>query len=267
MFNLVTTLMGGILIIIALFWLLHRFSRLNGKAVATAMAFMVIGIVIPYSIIVWPGADVFAIHLAVYLMTVYILGIVAVQGENASARGWHWGPFAIAGFFLLIVGVDSVLITMAQKGMQTGHAYSWLPQPKSGSREVSSRFPGTVSHDYHQKGEQYNAYRRQVEEQNALGWQVSKGWLETPRVDQEGDFKVRILDRHGAPVRAAKVAVRFLRPSDSREDRLLMLQETTPGEYGNAIRLPLVGRWDVVIKIEQADNRYELRANTTVSAH
>ena len=132
MFSLVTTLIGGIFVIIVLFWLLHRFSRLNGKAVAMWMAFLVIGIVIPYSIMFWPGADVFAIHLAIYLMTVYILGIVSSQREGSVNRGWHWGPFAIAGFFLVVVSVDSVLITLASKGLDKDFTQLWMPKPDRG---------------------------------------------------------------------------------------------------------------------------------------
>ena len=265
MFSLVTTLIGGIFIIIALFWLLHRFSRLNGKAVAMWMAFMVIGIVIPYSIMFWPGADVFAIHLAIYLMTVYILGIVMSQREGGSGRGWHWGPFAIAGFFLVVVSIDSVLITLASKGLDKSFTQLWLPEPERGGK-VSSFFPGTVSHDFQQKGEQYNEYRKQVKEQQALGWHLSKGWLSTPVVNKTTSFKVRILDRDQKPVTGAEVEVQFLRPSDITQDHVLKLAETQPGEYQNEIALPLPGRWDVVLKIQQNENRYELRANTSISA-
>lgn len=265
MFSLVTTLIGGIFVIIALFWLLHRFSRLNGKAVAMWMAFLVIGIVIPYSIMFWPGADVFAIHLAIYLMTVYILGIVTSQREGAVNRGWHWGPFAIAGFFLVVVSVDSVLITLASKGLDKDFTQLWMPKPDRGGK-VSSFFPGTVSHDFQQKGEQYNAYRAQVEEQQALGWQLSKGWLGQPVVNKSSTFKVRILDREHKPVSGADVVVQFLRPSDIKQDHLLKLAETVPGEYQNDISLPLPGRWDVVLKIQQQENRYELRADTSINA-
>lgn len=265
MFDLVTTLIGGIFVIIALFWIWHRFSQLNGKAIAMWMAFAVIGVVVPYSIYFWPGADVFAIHLAVYLMTVYILGIISSQRENSKQRGWHWGPFALAGFFLIVVSVDSVLITLAQKGMDRGFTQLWLPKPENNS-EVSSFFPGVVSHDYYQKGEQYNAYREQVEKQQALGWQVSKGWLSKPVVNKPTAFKVRILDREGRPVIGANIKARFLRPSDSHKDQSLDLVEMSAGEYENKIGLPLPGRWDVILKIQQAENRYELRANTSISA-
>ena len=265
MFDLVTTLIGGILFIITVYWLLHHFTRLNGKAVAMWVAFMIIGIVIPYSIMFWPGADVFAIHLAVYLMTAYILGIIASQTENHADRGWHWGPFTIAGFFLVVVSVDSVFITLATKGVDSGFSESVLPKSEKGG-VISSKFPGTVSHDYYQKGEQYNAYREQVEKQQALGWKVSKGWMSKPIINMPAEFKVRILDRDTKPVTDAKVVVQFLRPSDSKKDHILNLSETAPGDYLNQISLPVPGSWDVVIKIQQAEHRYELRASTTVDA-
>jgi len=265
MFSLATTLVGGIFVISAMFLLIHHFTRLKGKAVAMWMVFVVIAMVLPYSIMFWSGADVFAIHLSVYLMTVYILGIVTSQREKAVNRSWHWGPFVIAGFFLVIISVDSVLVTLAQKGLDNTFTLRWLPKPDSGGR-VSSFFPGTVSHDYQQKGEQYNAYRDQVAEQNKLGWKISKGWLETPVVNKVTAFKVRILDRESKPVIGAKVMAQFLRPSNIKRDHLLNLVEAAPGNYQNKTSLPLPGRWDVVLKIQQAKNYYEIRANTTVSA-
>lgn len=265
MFDLATTLISGIVTIIAVFWLLHRFTRLNGKAVAMWVAFMIIGIVIPYSIMFWPGADVFAIHLAVYLMTAYILGIIASQTENHADRGWHWGPFTIAGFFLIVITVDSVFITLATKGMDSGLPWTILPKPEKGG-VVSSQFPGTVSHDYYQKGEQYNAYREQVEKQQALGWTLNKGWIGQPVINKPTMFKIRIQDRNARPVTGAKVIANFLRPSDSKIDHKIILNETVPGDYQNEISLPLPGNWDVIVKIEQAENRYELRASTSVNA-
>ncbi len=265
MFTLATTLVGGIIVIIILFLLTHRFTRLNGKAVAMWMALIVIGTVIPYSIMFWPGADVFSIHFAVYLMTVYILGIITSQREAAVNRSWHWGPYVIGGFFLVVISVDSVLVTLAQKGMNSSIAQTWLPKPDSGVK-VSSFFPGTVSHDYQQKGEQYNAYREQVEEQHKLGWQVSKGWLGNPVVNKSTGFKVRILDHDKKPVAGAKVVALFLRPSDKRQDHVLTLTETVPGDYQNNVNLPLPGRWSVVLKIEQAEKRFDIRASTTVNA-
>ena len=265
MFNLATTLIGGIIVILTLFLLIHRFTRLNGKAVAMWMALLVIGTVIPYSILFWPGADVFAIHFAVYLMTVYILGIITSQRESAVNRSWHWGPYVIGGFFLVVISVDSVLVTLAQKGMDSNIAKIWLPKPDSGVK-VSSFFPGTVSHDFQQKGQQYNAYLDQVAEQHKLGWQVSKGWLHAPVANKDTGFKVRILDSNKKPVAGANVVAQFLRPSDKRQDRIYMLTETAAGDYQNDVNLPLPGRWSVVLKIEQAENRFDVRAATTINA-
>ena len=45
-----------------------------------------------------------------------------------------------------------------------------------------------------------------------------------------------------------------------------MMKETSPGDYQHELTLPLPGRWDVVLKIQQQDDHYEIRANTSISA-
>lgn len=131
---------------------------------------------------------------------------------------------------------------------------------------MSSFFPGTVSHNYQQKGEQYNDYLAQVKEQHALGWNIRKGWLAEPVVNQTTPFKVKIEDRDGKPVSQANIEAQFLRPSDKSQDHVMTLVEKAPGEYENKVSLPLPGRWDVVLKIRKQEQYYDLRASTSVSA-
>ena len=62
--NILVTLVGGVSLIAIIFILMYRVSNMSGKMVATVMAFLVVAVYVPLSIFKWPGADVFAIHIA-----------------------------------------------------------------------------------------------------------------------------------------------------------------------------------------------------------
>ena len=266
MTSLLSTLLGGIVIIVVLFALLLRILRIEVKALAALLAILVLGIYVPLAIVFWPGADVFAIHLALYLVTVYVLGIIFAQRAKhiAAEKGWfHWGPASIVGFFLLIVAVDAILIMVAQKGLESGTALHFLPEPRSGGK-VSSFFPGTVSHDFREKEEMFNRYIEERTVQQLRNWQIRKGWLETPRVGQTAVFQIGVSDQQGRAVTGASIEGIFMRPSDSRLDQTFHMQETEAGLYRVELTLPEPGHWGLVLNIVKGEATHEIRAQTEV---
>jgi hypothetical protein len=50
--------------------------------------------------------------------------------------------------------------------------------------EMTSFFPGVISHDFQKKEALYNEYLQQVERQRERGWQIQKGWLSEPMVNE-----------------------------------------------------------------------------------
>jgi nitrogen fixation protein FixH len=251
---------AGVLIEILLFLLLTWLFRLNGKAAAVAVALTAMLAYVPWAILTWPGADVFAIHLAIFLTVAYALGVVG----GRVGRGWHWAPVAIIGFFSVVVVTNVVFLGVAERGM-TGLFARLLPEPRVGD-VVDSQFPGTVSHDYQEKEALYNRYLEQVEQQEIRGWSVRKGWLEPPVMGQQATFIVAVADRDGEPVRGAAVEGRFLRTSNSRNDLTFAMDEVEEGEYRTTLELPLQGRWDLVLEIRRDNDRHEVRASTTVAS-
>jgi nitrogen fixation protein FixH len=250
---------GGVLAEILLFVTLRRLFRLDGRTAGMATALLALLIYVPWAILTWPGADVFAIHLAIYLTAAYALGVVG----GRVGRSWHWAPALIVGFFVVVIATNVVFLGVAEQGI-TGLFAELLPQPR-GSRVVDSRFPGTVSHDYQEKEALYNAYLRQVEVQQARGWQVRKGWLYQPVVGEPATFMVTVRDRDDAPVGGADVRGRFLRTSSSRDDFDVDLAEVAPGEYRVTLAMPLHGLWELVLRIRRGDELHEIRADTAVA--
>lgn len=272
MTDILYSLLGGVIAIAVGFLLLYRFSRLGGKMVAVVAALLVIGIYMPIVILRWPGADVFAIHIAVYLVTVYVLGIVTAQRDarredGTSQRWFHWGPAALVTFFMLVIAADSVFILMAQKGLDSDVARWLLPEPRGGG-QVSSHFPGTVARDFRKQQDEFNQFQARIQQQQERGWQVQKGWLGTARAGEPATFKLQVTDRDGTPIHDAHVQGVFLRPGDSRLDQAFDMQSQRgdPGSYLVEVILPEAGRWELLLQIRQGDNLHEIKATTSVEA-
>lgn len=251
---------GGVLVEVLLFVLLHRLFRLDGKAAGMVVGLLALLLYVPWAILTWPGADVFAIHLAIFLTVAYALGMVG----SRVGRGWHWAPALIVAFFVLVVVTNVVFLGVAEQGI-TGLFAQLLPAPK-GAEVVDSRFPGTVSHDFQKKEALYNDYLRQVETQQQRGWQVHKGWLYKPVAGQPATFVVVVADKAGVPLTGAEVSGRFLRTSNSRDDFDFSLTEVVAGEYRANLSMPLHGLWQLVLHIRRGNDLHEIRADTSVAA-
>ena len=57
---LLTGIGGGVLAELLLFMLLNRVFRVNGKTAGMIITLLVLLIYVPWAILIWPGADVFA---------------------------------------------------------------------------------------------------------------------------------------------------------------------------------------------------------------
>jgi nitrogen fixation protein FixH len=242
---------------------LVRLARMSAKQAAAAVALVTIGLYVPYGILRWPGGDVFAIHLAIYLLASLACGMVF--GARAGGQGLHWGPATIGGFFIVVAVLGAVFIVVAERGLTPSLERWVLPEARS-QREVSSVFPGVVSHDFQKKEALYNQYLQQVELQRQRGWQIQKGWLSEPAANEPAVFRVVARTRQGEPLAGATVTGQFLRPSSSKLDVAFELVEREPGVYEAELKLPAAGSWNLVLQVRKGDELHEVRAGTTVGA-
>ncbi len=255
----------------ALFFLVYRFTRLRGKQVTLLVIALSLAAYVPFGIIFWESLDQFAYRLAFFVTFPYVFGIVTSHWEDAEARGekrdggfFHWAPMTMFFFFVAIATVDAIIISLADKGMSGEFAARFLPKPRSEAKVVSY-FPGNVSHDFQEKEELFNAHLAQLERQARLGWHIRKGWLGRPVAGEPMTFKLVVEGPDGRRVTGATVEGEFLRPGNHRLDTPFTLQPDGEGGYTTELALPVPGRWDVVITIARGDDRYELKASTSVN--
>ena len=147
--------------------------------------------------------------------------------------------------------------------MSSNVAKILLPAPLSGGK-VSSHFPGTVTHNYHQKKGQYNDYLQRVEAQKLRNWTIRKGWLEEAVVDQPAIFRVEIKNKIQQAVTKAKIEGVFLRPADSKQDVKFVMREIEPGIYQQSITLTSPGNWDLLLTIHKDSDEHEVRGKTII---
>ena len=252
-------LVGGVALILLANWLLVRFAGKGTHYAAALVALVTVGLYIPYAILRWPGADLFALHLAIFLLA--SLGCGVLFRAHGRGEAFHWGPAVISGFFVFVAISGAVFIIVAERGV-TPSLSRWLFPAAESGREVTSVFPGVISHDFQKKEALYNDYLQRVEAQRQRGWQVRKGWVSDPLADVPTVFRVAVQTREGQPLTGAEVAGEFLRPSDSKQDVPFKLIETGPGLYEATVTLPLAGRWNLVLRIRKAEEIHEVRAIT-----
>lgn len=269
--NLVVSLGGGVALIAALFFLVYRFTSLRGYQSA-ALIFVVSMIVfIPYSILNWAGADVFAIHLALYVIVPYGLGIITTQQESQRAKDarrgrLHWAPMIILAFFGVVATVNALLISFATHGMPSHLVGVLLPEPQSQATEVTSGFPGTVARVSARKEAlaEGSSYLRTMREQRRLGWEVRQGWLSRPEAGEAAVFQVRVTDRDGHPITNAAIEGQFMRASDFNLDQSFSMRAVGGGLYQAEVTLPAPGSWDLLFRVRSGEDTFEQQASTRV---
>lgn len=269
MISMLFTLPAGIVLTLVAFLLLYRVTPLNGKQSALVAALVALAAYLPLALLRWPGADVFAIHLALFLVTAYLLGIIGAQRDarrtGAAAGKWfHWGPALIVAFFVVVVAVDAVFVTMSLEGMPASLQRLLLPEPR-GSAGARTQFPGVVPEHYYQKEQQFNRHLRDLEAQQQRGWDVRYGWLGgAPRAGEAEVLQVVVVQGDGTTLRGAEVRGRFIRAADSRLDQAFPMAEVSPGVYRAALTLQAPGAWRLELIIRHQDASHQLNATTTV---
>jgi len=150
---------------------------------------------------------------------------------------------------------------------QSDGSVSWMkwlvPEPRMGG-EPKSVFPGTVSHDFRERENQFNEYQQQRNLQKQRGWIVKPGWETRPAAGKEAVLLLQVSDASGNPIDNAVVSGQFLYPGNFRLDKAFSMELADSGKYSARISLPKAGDWNLVVSVRRKDEIHELRASTTV---
>ncbi|MBI5751031.1 MAG: hypothetical protein HZA59_02635 [Hydrogenophilales bacterium] len=158
--NLLTTLFGGAMLIVVLYFVLGMLRLPNyWRAVVSGGA-----LVLSYFVLAardWPGLDAVAMHVAVFIATAVILNLLNARRAEPSKK-LHWAPKVIIGFFLLLFAIDGVFIYVASHGLPEFMAKRFLPEATKGGAHTA--FPGVMPHG-EDAAKPVNAHLKQQAEQ------------------------------------------------------------------------------------------------------
>jgi len=265
--DLLTSLGLGTVIAVGSFLALYNLLHFNAKKSGFLSVAIILGLYIPFAILYWPGGDVFAIHLAIFGVTPYMLGMISHYREQAldqeQRKKWfHWIPAMFFLFFLVVVVVNMTLVSLSTGGLSSSMLQWLLPKQQAG--EVTSQFPGVISHDYQEKETLYNEYLKRLDKQKKRGWVVKQGWLVSPEENKPAIFQIEARDKNGHILSGLHISLKFLRPSNYKFDKDFTMKEVLDGIYQQNVTFELPGNWDVTILMTQGDDVHEIRGDTFV---
>ena len=192
----------------------------------------------------WPGLDVVAIHISVFLVAALVL-LAMTQFRRRGSGRMHWAPKLLTAFFVGLVFINATLLYISTKGLPGPIGRWWLG---SNGGPVYSGFSGVVPHGQ-SAAKAVSSELSEAHRESLLGWRV-----EVSGLDSTGNtraIEVRVKDRTGLPVDRVSVELRLQRPGTAAPALTLALQAAGAGVYAGALNLPAAGRWLVELRLVQ----------------
>ena len=240
--NTMTTLSGGLAAVFSLYVMGGAIRNLH--PMLRALLAGLLPLLAYFSLIVgrWPGLDVVAIHISVFLAAGFVLYAVT-QIRRRSVGRLHWAPKLLTAFFMGLVVINGTLLYIATQGLPDPIARWWLG---SNGTAVYSGFSGVVPHG-EGAAKAISSELSKAHRESELGWHVEVAGLDGS--DTERVVQVRVKDRTGLPVDRIEAALYLLRPGATKPEMALPLSALDPGVYGGVLTLPARGRWVAELRL------------------
>jgi hypothetical protein len=252
------TLFGGLLSIVALYFILRRLGLSNYWSALIAGAVPWIAY-IGYSMSHGFAGDVLAIHMAVFMATAGVLGVFGATQRKGEKM--HWAPKLLIVFFVGLVAFNAMLLSVSMHGLPQS-VFDWfLPKPDK-VVTVHTGFPGAVPSD---RNKLYEPHLQRIEQQRQLGWKLTVAGLDRLHKGQAEQVSLTLLDKAGMPLENAKITLDLWRMANSADDQRLQLVEQGKGQYGLPLNLKDAGKWIAEIYIERGQDTYRMQQPITVA--
>lgn len=246
--NTMTTLFGGLAAVLVLYTIGGLFRGLPPllRALLAGMVPLV-----TYFVAVmgsWPGLDVVAIHISVFLAAAFVLHAMS-QFRRRGAERMHWAPKLLIGFFIGLVFLNAALLYISTKGLPEPLASWWLGRD---GRAVYTGFSGVVAHGQN-AAKAVSSELSETHRESLLGWQVNVSGLDGSELTRL--IEVRVKDRTGLPVDRVEAELRLMRPGARTPALIQSLDSAESGVYMGSLALPASGRWLIDVELKQDGDR------------
>lgn len=251
--NTMTTLFGGLAAVSVLYAVGGAIRGLSPMLRGVLAG--VIPLVAYFALIIgrWPGLDVVAIHISVFLAAALVL-FALTQFRQRSAGRMHWAPKLLTAFFIGLVFLNATLLHIATKGLPGPIARWWLGGDHNA---VYSGFSGVVAHGQ-AAAKAVSSELSEAHRESQIGWQVELSGLDSDGLTRP--VQVRVRDRTGLPVERVRAELSVSRPGAAAPALTLPLDAVEAGVYIGALTLPAAGRWLAELRLVQGG---ELRYQST----
>ena len=254
--SMTETLFGGLAVAAVLFFVVRKVGLSNFWAGILSGVLPFIAY-IAYSTQHWPGGDVLTIHFAVYLANAGLL--IVFGGMQKKKESMHWAPKLIIAFFVGLVLLMAILLSISSRGLPDSLVRLVLPNPSNG--QVHTGFPGVIPHD---RNKLYESHVQDIEQQKNLGWHLDVQGLDALKNNLASNVVVKLSDKQNQPIIAATVTIELWRLANSADDQTIQFSETKPGEYHATLRLSDEGSWLTDLEIVKGEAHYALKQPISV---
>ena len=243
------TLFGGLAAVLVLFAVartLRMPAEIAGLIAAGLPLFAYIALLFGR----WPGLDVVAIHISVFIIAAFVL--VVLSRYRAKQSRMHWVPKALVAFFLVLIVMNAGFLYVSTKGLPPSLAQVLLPG--SGNKTLNTGFAGTTRHG-EEAAKAISADLSRQHQNELLGWQVRVEGLRMPSVGQNA-VTVFADDRDGRPLRGLAGEWRISRVGTGAAS--VPLKATVDGQYEARLEFQGVGLWLVELQLDGYRQAWEI---------
>ena len=106
-------------------------------------------------------------------------------------------------------------------------------------------WPGLTDQHAYEDGVTYNHTLEEAAAQKALGWRTRVSL--SPPTPKGHVLDAILTTRDGKPLTGLEVTAELSRPLGDTLDKKVTLKEDKPGHYGTLVKLPALGRWEVLL--------------------
>jgi hypothetical protein len=241
------TLFGGLAAVVALFGLARVFRLPAEIAGLLAGGLPLLAYVISL-FGRWPGLDVLAIHIAVFVSATFVLVVFSRYRRGQSRL--HWVPRALIAFFVLLAVMNAGFLYVATHGLPAGLAGLILPGGEKAP--VHTGFAGTTRHGQ-DAAKAIGADLSREHRNRLLGWHVRVEGLRAPRRGEQAVF-VHVEDERGSAVSGAHGEMRLARPGGAGHS--VRLTPTGAGSYEARLDFAGSGLWLLELRLGQGGKVY-----------
>ena len=225
-----STLFGGMVLIAVLYFTLRLAGVSNYWRGVISGIVPTLGIMI-HSMSHWAGADMLALHLALFVATATVLTLSG-GAKTVAGQHMHWIPATFIGFFILLAMLMAVFLSVAMHGLPPGVAKRVLPNAQD--KTVYTAFSGEVPHD-EEAAKTVSQYMKKTEQQRQLGWKIEVEGLDGLHPGQAGSVIVAVNDKTGKPLENAIVRLMLKRPVGGKAEKSVELAALGSGKYQGQI--------------------------------